>query len=193
MGQPHARLADAAALAAASDVVVSALALAWRWQALRSEAQLDAVLSRESFFVLNNVLLVGCAFVVLWGTVFGQISDAAPVQALYGKLGMEAPGKVQLGEPWFNRVMTPLGLALLALTGIGPLISWRRATRKNFEKNFAKPLVVSSLAALQLHYSAERKPLACFIEADEAMATLAHQSVASIDPILDDVSSSHRR
>ena len=138
--------------------VVSAIAVGYRWKQLRAEAELDSLLSREAFFILNNVLLVGCAFVVLWGTVFGQISDAKPVQALYNQVvslvahvGVEmAPlqQKVQLGEPWFNRVMTPLGLALLLMTGVGPLISWRRATRKNFEKNFRRPLVVSSLAAL---------------------------------------------
>ncbi|MSQ82301.1 MAG: heme lyase CcmF/NrfE family subunit [Myxococcales bacterium] len=141
-------------------VVVSAAALAWRWQLLRAQADLDSAWSRESFFVLNNVLLVGCAFVVLWGTVFGQISEAKPVQELYngfasimGHVGIELDplqAKVQLGEPWFNRVMTPLGLALLLMTGVGPLISWRRATRKNFEQNFRRPLIVSSLAALTM-------------------------------------------
>ncbi len=140
--------------------VVSFIAIAKRWKQLRAESELDSLMSREAFFVLNNVVLVGCAFVVLWGTVFGQISEARPVQALYnglveiiGKVGIEmAPlqQKVQLGEPWFNRVMTPLGLVLLLLTGIGPLISWRKATRKNFEKNFRRPLVVSSIATVVL-------------------------------------------
>ena len=138
--------------------LVSTVAIAVRWKALRAEAELDSVMSREAFFVFNNLLLVGCAFVVLWGTLFGQISDAKPVQALYnqfahflGHFGLEiAPltQKVQLGEPWFNRVMTPLGLTILLLTGVGPLISWRRATRKNFEKNLVRPLVVSALLTL---------------------------------------------
>jgi cytochrome c-type biogenesis protein CcmF len=135
--------------------VISIVAIAWRWNQLRAEAELDSLMSREAFFIFNNVLLVGCAFVVLWGTVFGQISEAQAVQTLHGwfadamgKLGVAVDplqGKVQLGEPWFNRVMTPLGLALLLMTGIGPLISWRRATRKNFEKNFRRPLVWASL------------------------------------------------
>ncbi len=141
-------------------VVVSAIAVGVRWQSLKAQADLDSVWSRESFFVLNNVLLVGCAFVVLWGTVFGQISEAKAVQDLYNAvispfaaigLPMEPlTQKVQLGEPWFNRVMTPLGLFLLLLTGVGPLISWRRATRKNFERNFRGPLIVSSLATLAI-------------------------------------------
>ncbi len=138
--------------------VVSTIAIAIRWKALRADAELDSVMSREAFFVFNNVLLVGCAFVVLWGTLFGQISDAKPVQQLYnafasavGHLGLHLQPltqKVQLGEPWFNQVMTPLGLAILLLTGVGPLISWRRATRKNFEKNIARPLVASALITL---------------------------------------------
>lgn len=140
--------------------VVSAIAIGVRWKQLRAEAELDSLMSREAFFVLNNVLLVGCAFVVLWGTVFGQISDAKPVQDLYNgfvhaiaHIGIHLDvmdGKIQLGEPWFNRVMTPLGLALLLMTGVGPLISWRRATRKNFEKNFKRPLVASSITAFLL-------------------------------------------
>ncbi len=140
--------------------VVSTVAIAKRWNVLRANADLDSVWSRESFFILNNVLLVGCAFVVMWGTVFGQISEAQAVQDMYnavvgvfGKIGLTMEPltqKVQLGEPWFNRVMTPLGLALLLMTGIGPLISWRRATRKNFENNFKGPLMVSSLATLAI-------------------------------------------
>ncbi len=140
--------------------VISIAALAWRWKALRSDAELDSLMSRESFFILNNVLLVGCAFVVAWGTLFSQISEAKAVQDLYnffvnavGAIGIHVQPMtqgVQLGEPWFNRVMTPLGLLLLVLTGIGPLISWRRATRKNFERNFRRPVVGSSLSTLVL-------------------------------------------
>ena len=139
---------------------LSTVAIAWRWRQLRADAELDAVLSREAFFVFNNVLLVGCAFVVLWGTLFGQISDARPVQDLYnavvrlaGHAGVvltPLKQRVQLGEPWFNQVMTPLGLTILALTGVGPLISWRRATRRNFRHNIARPLTFSALVTLVL-------------------------------------------
>ena len=142
----------------AAIIVVSTVLIAWRWGQLRAEASLDSLLSREAFFVFNNVLLVGCAFVVLWGTVFGQISEAKPVQALHNAfadalatIGVHIEplaGKVQLGEPWFNRVMTPLGLGLLLMTGVGPLIAWRRATRRNFERNFARPIVWSALVTL---------------------------------------------
>ena len=134
--------------------------VAWRWQALRSQADLDSLVSREAFFVLNNVLLVGCAFVVIWGTLFSKISEAEAFRAGYNgavsalvALGLPVEpldGPVQLGEAWFNRVMTPLGLMLLLLTGLGPLIPWRRATERNLRQNFAKPLAISSLVTLAL-------------------------------------------
>ncbi len=129
--------------------------LAWRWKVLRADVHLDSMMSREAFFVLNNVLLVGCAFVVLWGTLFSKISEAEAFQELYNSLAsvLSAVGipadpmhqAVELGEPWFNRVMAPIGLTLLLLTGVGPLISWRRATRKNFERNFRRPVSWASL------------------------------------------------
>jgi len=141
-------------------VVISVALVSWRWKELRAEAHLDSMMSREAFFVLNNVLLVGCAFVVIWGTLFSKISEAEAFQELYNTLvsGLSAIGipaepmhqAVELGEPWFNRVMAPIGLALLLLTGIGPLISWRRATRKNFEKNFRRPLSWASLITVVL-------------------------------------------
>ncbi len=136
-------------------VLISAALLAWRWKVLRSPADLDSMMSREAFFVLNNVLLVGCAFIVIWGTLFSKISEAEGFRAMYNQLsgalasvGIPAEPMhqaVELGEPWFNRVMAPIGMLLLLLTGVGPLISWRRATRKNFERNFRRPVQWASL------------------------------------------------
>jgi len=136
-------------------------ALFYRWKELRSDARIEYFLSREFFFVLNNILLLGCAFIVLWGTVFSKVSELEWVQARYNDFidlyngtilsTWFGPGEyltqaLVLGEPWFNRVMVPAGLVLLMLTGVGPIISWRRATRKNFNKNFSLPLVISSLS-----------------------------------------------
>ena len=170
---------------------ISATAIGWRWRDLRAESELDSVMSREAFFVFNNVLLVGCAFVVLWGTLFGQISDAPAVQHLYnafagliGHIGIHLEPlkqKVQLGEPWFNQVMTPLGLVILLLTGVGPLISWRRATRKNFQKNMARPLVVSALItlAVALWYLGRATWIAMGARA-LGVAAAAHEAVADL-------------
>jgi cytochrome c-type biogenesis protein CcmF len=94
---------------------------------LKSRQELDNLLSRESGFLINNLLLVGIAFAVFWGTIFPFISEA--VRGV----------KITVGPPFFNQVIAPLGLALVLVTGICPLISWRRATAKNLLVNFSYP------------------------------------------------------
>ena len=74
---------------------------------LRSEARLDSLLSREAFFLLNNLVLVGLCLVIIWGTFFPLISEAIT--------GTEA----SVGPPWFNRLVTPLALVLVLLAGSG--------------------------------------------------------------------------
>ena len=83
---------------------------------LRSEHRLDSLLSRESIFLANNVVLVALCFVIFWGTYFPLISEALT--------GQEA----SVGPPWFDRYTVPLALVLVLLSGIGPVIAWRRAT-----------------------------------------------------------------
>ncbi len=99
-----------------------------RWPALEPEAQLDAVVSREAAFLFNNLALVGIAFSVLWGTLFPILSEAV------------RGTKITVGPPFFNRVNVPLGLLLLALTGIGPLVAWRRASLANLRRQFIVPV-----------------------------------------------------
>src|SRR2546426_2614209 len=95
---------------------------------LQAEATLESMVSREASFLFNNLLLIGIAFSVLWGTLFPILSEA-----IKGT-------KVTVGPPFFNQVNVPLGLALLAMTGIGPLIAWRRASLPNLRRQFAVPL-----------------------------------------------------
>ena len=142
--------------------VVSTIALSYRWREMAPEARIDHFLSRESFFVLNNILLLGSAFIVMWGTLFSKVSEAQAFQIGYnwvvdlynGSLGRllgsmdHMTQAVILNEPWFNRVMIPVGLLLLMLTGIGPVISWRKATRKNFQSNLQRPLLFSTLVTV---------------------------------------------
>jgi cytochrome c-type biogenesis protein CcmF len=109
--------------------------LAWRWDRLSSDGQLDAVVSRESTFLLNNVLLVAAAFTVFFGTVFPLLSEA--VRGV----------KVSVGAPFFNQVNVPLFLGLLFLMGVGPLIAWRRASRDNLRRNFLGPVAIGVVAA----------------------------------------------
>jgi cytochrome c-type biogenesis protein CcmF len=105
---------------------------------LRSEARLDSLLSREAFFLLNNLVLVGLCLVVLWGTFFPLISEALT--------GTEET----VGPPWFNRIVTPLALVLVLLTGIGPVLAWRRVTPGRLLRILAAPtaLTLLTLAAL---------------------------------------------
>jgi cytochrome c-type biogenesis protein CcmF len=103
-----------------------------RWPDLEPEARLDAVVSREAAFLFNNLALVGIAFSVLWGTLFPILSEAV------------RGTKITVGPPFFNRVNVPLGLLLLALTGIGPLIAWRRASTANLRRQFTVPLATGA-------------------------------------------------
>jgi cytochrome c-type biogenesis protein CcmF len=117
-------------------VLLTALGLvAWRWETIRSEGELDSVVSRESAFLLNNVLLVAAAFTVFFGTVFPLLSEA--VRGV----------KVSVGAPFFNQVNIPLFLSLVFLMGVGPLIAWRRASLDNLKRNFLWPVVLGIVAA----------------------------------------------
>jgi cytochrome c-type biogenesis protein CcmF len=117
-------------------VLLTALGLvAWRWEAFRSEGELDSVVSRESAFLLNNVLLIAAAFTVFFGTVFPLLSEA--VRGV----------KVSVGAPFFNQVNVPLFLSLVFLMGVGPLIAWRRASLENLRRNFLWPVALGIVAA----------------------------------------------
>src|SRR6184192_569852 len=117
-------------------VMLSALGLlAWRWEALSAQGELDSVVSRESAFLLNNVLLLAATFTVFFGTVFPLLSEA--VRGV----------KVSVGAPFFNLVNIPLFLSLLFLMGVGPLIAWRRASAQNLRRNFVTPVLAGIVAA----------------------------------------------
>ena len=107
---------------------------------LRSSARLDSLLSREAFFLLNNLVLVGLCLVILWGTFFPLISEAIT--------GTEAT----VGPPWFNRLTTPLAIVLVLLSGIGPVLAWRRMTPSSLRRVLLVPLAFTAavLAALLL-------------------------------------------
>jgi cytochrome c-type biogenesis protein CcmF len=105
---------------------------------LRPEARLETLLSRESMFVLNNVVLVGLCFVIFWGTFFPLISEAATGQ------------KASVGPPWFDRYTVPLAIVLVMLSGLGPVIAWRRATGTNARRTVRGPLAVAAATAVVL-------------------------------------------
>ena len=105
---------------------------------LRSENRLDSVLSREASFLLNNWAFLGLLSIVFFGTLYPVFS-----QALWGT-------RVQIGPPFFERYAGPLALFTLLLTGVGPLIAWRRATWVNLRKSFLWPGVIAGLSGVAL-------------------------------------------
>src|SRR5437016_4332657 len=98
---------------------------------LKSEAELESVVSRESSFLFNNLILLASCFAVLWGTLFPVISEYA------------TGAKISLDADWYNRLMVPIGLFLLLLTGLGPLFAWRRTSADSLRRNFQWPGIAS--------------------------------------------------
>ena len=118
-----------------SSTIATALIL-YRKALLESENRLDAVVSREGSFLFNNVLFVALTFATFLGTTFPVISEAV------------TGSKISVSAPFFNRVNVPIALALLLLTGIGPVLSWKRATASVLQRNFVIPTIVGVLATL---------------------------------------------
>ena len=115
-----------------------------RYNALRSTASLDSMLSREAAFLVNNLLLLGVAFVTLWGVVYPLVSQ------------MFQGVTVTVGAPFYNQVNGPLLLGLIFLMGIGPLLPWRHASMKSLRRAIQTPglvtlIVVGILATLGVY------------------------------------------
>jgi cytochrome c-type biogenesis protein CcmF len=129
-------------------LVGSTVLILLRRDALRTEARLDSLLSREAFFLLNNLVLVAMCLVVFWGTFFPLISEA-----LTGE-------RRSVGPPFFNQVIVPLALALVLLSGIGPLLTWRRVTAGTLRRSFAFPVAgaLTALVAMLALTPAEESP-----------------------------------
>lgn len=112
--------------------------LAYRADLLREQPELDAMVSRESAFLLNNIVLVSALFTILLGTIFPLLSEAV------------AGVQVSVGAPYFNSVTVPLFLFLVFLMAMGPMIAWRRASWNNLKRNFLWPAAAALLVALGL-------------------------------------------
>jgi len=105
---------------------------------LKSENKLESLVSRESSFLFNNLVLLAACFTVLWGTLFPVLSEY--VQG----------SKVTVGAPFYNRVNLPIGLFLLFLTGIGPLLAWRSTSLRSIRRNFVLPSIAMGVAFVGL-------------------------------------------
>jgi len=112
----------------------------WAWwmnrDYLRSDNQLDSLVSRESSFLFNNLVLLAACFAVLWGTLFPVLSE------------WFTRSKISVGPPFFNKVNVPIALFLLLLTGVGPLLAWRKTSFDALRRNFAWPLTGGVVAGV---------------------------------------------
>ena len=105
---------------------------------LKSENHFESLVSRESSFLFNNMILLVACFVVLWGTLFPILSEFV------------TGSKVTMGPPIYNRVNIPIGLFLLFLTGIGPLLAWRSTSLRSIRRNFILPSIAMGATAIML-------------------------------------------
>jgi cytochrome c-type biogenesis protein CcmF len=96
---------------------------------LKSEHRVESLVSRESSFLFNNLVLLAACFVILWGTLFPILSEYV------------VGNKVTVGAPWYNQVAIPIGLFLLFLTGVGPLLPWRSTSLRSVRRNFILPSI----------------------------------------------------
>ena len=103
---------------------------------LKTEHKLESLVSRESSFLFNNLVLLAACFTVLWGTLFPVLSEY--VQG----------NRVTVSAPFYNRVAVPIGVFLLFLTGIGPLLAWRSTSVRSIRKNFVVPAIVGLVVAI---------------------------------------------
>lgn len=121
-------------------MLLVSLRLLWeRMPELRSEHELDSFISRESNFLFNNLILVGAAFAIFWGTIFPLLSEA--VQG----------SSITVGPSFYNQVTGPIFLAMIVLMGVCPLIGWRKASPENLMRNFLIPAGLALVVAVLLY------------------------------------------
>jgi len=107
-------------------------------ETLRSEHRLESLVSRESSFLFNNLVLLVSCFAVLWGTLFPVLSEWV------------TGSKVTVGPPFFDRVNVPIGIFLVLLTGVGPLLAWRQTSLDRVRRNFIWPTALAGLTVVAL-------------------------------------------
>jgi cytochrome c-type biogenesis protein CcmF len=134
---------------------------------LRSEKRIDSLASRESVFIVNNLLLVALCATIFWGTFFPLISE------------LFTGTKSSLAAPWFDRYTTPLAILLVLFTGIGPLLAWRRVSWATAKRVFLVPAISAAVVgvALALFTDALHKPwaFALFLFASFALVGLTQE------------------
>jgi len=128
-------------------VLLVSLWLLWkRMSELRSEHELDSFVSRESSFLFNNLILVGAAFAIFWGSIFPLLSDAV------------RGSSVTVEPSFYNQVTGPIFLAMIVLMGLCPLIGWRKASRENLVRNALIPVAIALAVVALLYGQGVRSP-----------------------------------
>ena len=134
----------------------------YRLPLLRASNELDSWASREAAFLLNNWILLFSAFFILFVTMFPTVSEAITGE------------RITIGPPFFNRWMVPIGLILLLLTGIGPLLAWRKTTVSNLKYQFLWPgigALISAVLVLVLRVRVWSSGI-CFVLAGFVLGTI---------------------
>jgi cytochrome c-type biogenesis protein CcmF len=116
--------------------IVCVVAFVLNYKHLRSENKLESLVSRESSFMFNNLVLLGACFAVLCGTLFPILSE------------LVRDVKMNLGAPFYNKIMVPIGLFLIFLTGVGPLLAWRSTSVNSIIRNFRFPALMAILVEI---------------------------------------------
>ncbi|MCK8825180.1 heme lyase CcmF/NrfE family subunit [Fuchsiella alkaliacetigena] len=121
-------------------VVVTLFLFFKRFKSLRSESSTESLISKESSFLINNILMVVISVVVLWGTFYPLISEA-----IYGV-------QITVGEGFFNQTTIPFWIAMVILMGLCPLLPWRKSSTKGLKKKFGVPLFLSHIFGFVLFF-----------------------------------------
>ncbi len=145
-------------------VIVPLAVFFWRYDRMRSAQSLDSMLSRESAFLVNNLLLLGIAFATLWGTVYPLLSR------------LFAEQEITVARPFYDQVNGPLMLALVLLMGVGPLLPWRRANLHSLRRALLIPGAAALITAVVLVGVGIRQPYALI---GFALCALVTTSIAS--------------
>jgi cytochrome c-type biogenesis protein CcmF len=143
--------------------VLTAIAIIKNLPYLKSEVKLESVVSRESSFLFNNLILLASCFAILWGTLFPVV-----MEALTGE-------KETIDAPYYNRVNVPIALFLIFLTGVGPLIAWRKSSLNSLKRAFLIPAIVGVVVSVSLAIAGihEIAPLISFGLCAFVLATVA--------------------
>ncbi len=129
-------------------VIVPLAIFFWRYDRMKSAQSLDSMLSRESAFLVNNLLLLGIAFATLWGTVYPLLSR------------LFAEQEITVARPFYDQVNGPLMLGLVLLMGVGPLLPWRRANLRSLQRAMLVPGIAALATVVVLLVVGIRQPYA---------------------------------